>query len=88
MTTKPAFTAKGRIRPGYAMIDGTAEQFKPVTYVLRFMRDGKPTWESIGSDANKALEVLERKNHELQGKKLGVAEVEVPFRSQAPRLRH
>ena len=31
VTTKPGFTATGRIRPGYAMIEGTAAPFDTVT---------------------------------------------------------
>ena len=36
-TTKPAFTANGRIRPQVAMIKGNAERFDSVTYVLRYV---------------------------------------------------
>jgi integrase/recombinase XerD len=78
LTTKPAFTAKGRIRPGYALVDGTPEQFDSAAYVLRY---GK-TWETIDTigpdgkpDANLALAALDRKNSELSAKKFGLAVV-------------
>jgi integrase len=69
LTTKPVFSAKGRIRPGYALIDGTAERFDSASYVLRY---GK-TWETVGDEANDALTALERKNHELKSVKLGIS---------------
>jgi integrase/recombinase XerD len=72
VTTKPAFTATGRIRPQFAMVDGSAERFESATYVLRYAKDGKPAWETVGPDANLALTALARKNHELHGRKLGV----------------
>ena len=72
-TTKPAFTANGRIRPQVAIIKGNAERFDSVTYVLRYVRDGKPTWETVGSDPALALSALARKNHALEGAKLGIA---------------
>jgi integrase len=84
VTTKPAFTANGRIRPGYAMIDGSAERFDSAVYVLRYVKDGKPTWETVGADANLALAAIERKNHALTGVKLRLAPVVEMAQASSP----
>lgn len=73
VTTRPAYTDTGRIRPQTAMIDGKPERFDTAAYLLRYVRDGKPTWETIGQDANLALAALARKNHALTGARLGIA---------------
>jgi integrase len=84
LTTKPAYTPTKRIRPQYALIDGNAERFESATYVLRYVKDGKPSWETVGTDPNLALAKLERLNHAFKGAKLGlVPTVEVV--SPAPR---
>ena len=75
VTTRPAYTAQGRIRPGFAMVDDEPERHESAVYVLRYVKDGKPTWETVGPDANLALAALDRKNHELNGAKLGIAPV-------------
>jgi integrase len=101
LTTRPAFTAngsinfkgKGRIKPSYAKVGDEAKCFDSAVYVLRYMRDGKPTWESVGPDANEALATLARKNHELTGVKLGIvpspqpAAIEAPAPASAPGTR-
>jgi integrase len=69
LTTRPVFNKKGRIRPGYALVDGTPKQFDNAAYVLRY----GTTWETVGDDANDALTALERKNHELRSVKLGIS---------------
>jgi hypothetical protein len=81
-TTKPAFTARGRIRPGYALIDGAPARFDSASYVLRY----ENTWETVGDNANDALTALERKNHELKSAKLGFAVVaEEPAQAPIPK---
>src|ERR1700722_16285229 len=49
------YDAKKRIRPGWCKVGGVAEQHPDCTYHLRYKRDGKDTWEAVGSDPNKAF---------------------------------
>jgi integrase/recombinase XerD len=78
LTTRPAYTANGRIRPQVAMISGVAERHDSATYVLRYVRHGRATWETVGKDCNLALAALERRNHALHGEKLGLVPTALP----------
>jgi hypothetical protein len=49
-----AWDAKKRVRPGWCVVNGIAEQHTDVTYHLRYKSEGKWVWEAVGSDANSA----------------------------------
>jgi hypothetical protein len=48
------YDAKKRIRPGWCTVAGVAEHHPDCTYHLRYKKDGKDTWEAVGSDPNTA----------------------------------
>jgi hypothetical protein len=50
-----AWDSKQRLRPGWCLVAGVAEQHKDVTYHLRRKKSGKWAWESVGADPNTAL---------------------------------
>lgn len=52
--------ANGRIRPGYALIDGKAVQVTDYQYQVRYIKDRQPKYTPAGKDANKA-ETLRRR---------------------------
>ena len=70
LTTRPAYTSKGNLRPGVALVKKKAEKFDSAVYVLRYGQ----TWETIGPDPGLAQAALSRKERELTGEKLGFAE--------------
>src|ERR1700730_3902177 len=49
------YDAKKRLRPGWCMVAGVAEQHSECTYHLRYKKDGKWMWESVGDDPNNAM---------------------------------
>src|SRR3984957_688726 len=52
-----AFDAKARLRPGWCMVGGVAEQHSECTYHLRYKnKDGKWMWESVGDDPAVAMD--------------------------------
>ena len=50
-----AWDSKSRLRPGWCMVGGVAEHHPEASYHLRYKRDGKDTWEAVGTDPNTAL---------------------------------
>ena len=50
-----AWDSKSRLRPGWCMVGGVAEHHPEASYHLRYKRDGKDTWEAVGTDHNTAL---------------------------------
>jgi len=49
------YDAKKRLRPGWCMVSGVAEHHRECTYHLRYKKDGKWLWESVGDDPNHAM---------------------------------
>jgi integrase/recombinase XerD len=50
-----AWDSKKRLRPGWCTVNGIAEHHPDCTYHLRYKKDGKDTWEAVGSDSGTAL---------------------------------
>jgi integrase len=48
------YDAKKRLRPGWCTVNGIAEHHPDCTYSLRYKKDGKDTWEAVGSEPNAA----------------------------------
>jgi hypothetical protein len=51
----PVFSANHKLKNGWAIIDGQPQRFKKYGYYLRYVRDGKRVWESVGVDSQAAL---------------------------------
>ena len=51
----PVFAANGKLKPGYATLDGTASHYPDSVYHLRYLKQGKRVWEPVGSDAQLAM---------------------------------
>ena len=73
---KPAFTAKGRIKQSYAIIDKKLEHHPEGVYHLRYVKGEKRVWESVGTDAQAAITSQDKKEKGLAAKAAGVAVVE------------
>lgn len=61
---KPVKLANGALKNGWAILDGKPRQFADFTYYLRYLRDGRRVWESVGDDAS--LATIARRRTELR----------------------
>jgi integrase/recombinase XerD len=52
-----AWDAKKRLRPGWCLVAGVVEQHSECTYHLRYKKDGKWLWESVGDDPVVAMDL-------------------------------
>ena len=52
---QPVFAANGKLRPGFAMVNGVPQHLGDGIYSLRYQIDGKRKWEPVGADAQLAL---------------------------------
>ena len=50
----PVFAANGKLKPGYAILDGVAGHYPGSVYHLRYLKGGKRVWEPVGPDAQLA----------------------------------
>lgn len=73
---KPVYAANGRIRPLYALVNGTPQHRPEGTYYLRWADGERRVWEPVGVDPYAALAAKLRREHILESKKLGIAVVE------------
>lgn len=51
----PVTSANGKLKPLYAVVRGEPEHHPEGSYFLRYAREGKRVWESVGTDAQLAL---------------------------------
>jgi hypothetical protein len=51
----PVPTAKGKLKPLHALINGKPEHHPQGIYFLRYARNNKRVWEAVGNDAQIAL---------------------------------
>jgi hypothetical protein len=68
-----AWDAKKRIRTGWCLVAGVAEQHSECTYHLRYKQDGKWMWESVGDDPNTAMTLPSSRSY-TEGVKAAAAE--------------
>ncbi|MGC2604038.1 MAG: hypothetical protein WA419_00650 [Silvibacterium sp.] len=61
----PVFSANGKLKPLFAISDGHAEHHPEGVYYLRYLKDGKNSWECVGSDPQRALHKLTQKKNLL-----------------------
>jgi integrase/recombinase XerD len=67
----PAWNRNRTLRAGYAVIEGSAQHHPEGSYYLRFLKDGKRTWQPVGTDADAAVVALRNVEHDLQSIVLG-----------------
>lgn len=51
------YHAKKRLRPGWCLVAGVAEQHSECTYHLRYKKDGVWKWEGVGDDPEIAMDL-------------------------------
>jgi integrase/recombinase XerD len=67
----PVWSRNRTLRQGYALVDGKPEAYPSGCYYLRFLRNGKRVWVSVGPDADAALAAFRNKEHDLKAVALG-----------------
>ncbi len=67
----PVWNRNGSLRQGYALVEGQSVCQSNVCYYLRYLRDGKRVWESIGPIADAAVVALRNREHDFQSVALG-----------------
>ena len=69
----PVIASNGKLKPGYALIDGQKEFHPEGVYVLRYRSlEGKQVWESVGADPQLASIAKLRRENVLQAEGLGL----------------
>jgi integrase/recombinase XerD len=69
----PVELANHTLRKGWAVYQGTAQRFDDFTYYLRYLRNGKRVWESVGDDPALAQTAKRRTEVRLSAAAEGVA---------------
>jgi hypothetical protein len=67
----PIWNRNRTLRAGYALVRGQPEQHPKACYYLRYLRGGRPVWQSVGSDPDAALAALRNTQHTLEAVSLG-----------------
>ena len=75
---EPDYSGNGKLKPGFALLDGQSVKCKSFTYVLRYENSGRRTWEQVGQDPNVALAAKIRMERRLAAKASGIAVTELP----------
>lgn len=70
---EPVFAANGKIKPLYALVEGAPKHHPEGCYYLRYLRDGKRLWESIGTDAHLAVAAKQRRDGIIAAESTGVS---------------
>src|SRR5580704_12615121 len=68
----PVFSANGKLKPLYAVVNGTSEHHPEGIYHLRYLRGDKRVWEAVGADAQLAVTLKLKKEKLLAAKAAGV----------------
>ena len=68
----PVYSANGKLRPSYAIVDGKAELHPEGVYAFRRVLSGKRVWETVGRDAQLAMTTKLRLEHSAQAAVLGL----------------
>ena len=72
----PVYSANSKLKQSYAVVDGKPTYHAKATYYLRYLRNGKRTWESVGPDAVSATNALRKRNAILNATDADVEVVE------------
>jgi len=62
----PVYSGNHKIKPGWAVVQGTPERFDEPVYYARYLRDTKRVYERLGTDPQQALLELERLQTRLE----------------------
>ncbi|HEV2380165.1 MAG TPA: site-specific integrase, partial [Terriglobia bacterium] len=57
---RPAYLRGGKLREGYALVQGHPQQVPNAEYYVRYLKGGKRVWEQVGCDAGVALAAQQR----------------------------
>jgi integrase/recombinase XerD len=68
----PVLSGNGKLKPLYALIQGNAEHHPEGTYFLRYLKNGKRIWESVGTDPTFVLDEKRRREKGLDAQAAGV----------------
>ncbi len=67
---EPAWNRNRTLRGGHALVLGQPEHHPESCYYLRYLRNGKRAWESVGTDPEIALVALRKTQHHLESMNL------------------
>jgi integrase/recombinase XerD len=70
----PVYSANGKLKPLYAIVNGKPEHHPEGVYNLRYVKAGKRVWDAVGADPQLALTAKLRVEHKLQAVSLGLTE--------------
>jgi integrase/recombinase XerD len=79
---KPAYLRGGKLRRGYALVQGKPQQVPNAEYYVRYRKDGKRIWRRAGRDAGEALAEQQKISTGLAAVQAGNRVVEDIQRSQ------
>ena len=69
---EPVYSANKKLKPLYAMVAGKPVHRPEAVYHLRYLRDGKRIWESVGNDPQEALNSQHQREIILNAQQAGV----------------
>ena len=81
----PVFAENQKLKPLFALINGKPEKHNEGVYYLRYLKDGKYTWEAAGADSQEAVRKLNQKNVSFEAQANGL---KVVADDQAGERRH
>jgi integrase/recombinase XerD len=67
----PVWARNRTLRAGYALNEGQHEHHAEGVYYLRYLRNGKRVWQSVGQDPDVAITALRNTEHDLRSIALG-----------------
>jgi integrase/recombinase XerD len=68
----PVFSGNQKLKEGWAILDEQPQRFDEADYYLRYLKNGKRSFESVGSDAQQALTAKRRTELRLQAAADGI----------------
>jgi hypothetical protein len=72
----PIYSANGKLKPFYATVDGKPEHHPEGVYHLRYRKDAKPVWESVGTDPQQAMTLRLKRERLLGAQEAGIEVIE------------
>jgi integrase/recombinase XerD len=64
----PVLSTNGKLKPLYAVVSGKPEHHPEGVYFLRYLKDGKRLWETVGADPTFALDEKRRREKDSMPK--------------------
>ena len=68
----PVYTANGKIKPFYTVVNGSPEHHPEGVYYLWYLQQGKRVWEHVGTDAPSAMTAQLKRERILAAQAAGV----------------